>query len=205
MAITIDWTTRVISVEKSDMSLIQSDPFDVYELDIDAFRRELKSIEDSEAGIVNPDTHSHNTLVNIGGFTLARVVEIINGYTITFEDGQYAVNLNGANSNLGDVVNLNQVSIRSANTAGLIESQVSAVMDEIREMAFRSLGQQGENVAIDQQAYDGSGLLTSSRKRIYDNATDASNNADTGVIATYAQTATYNGTMMTSYTEVFVP
>ena len=44
---------------------------------------------------------------------------MINGYTVTFEDGQYAVNLVGANSNVGDRVNVNQVSVRSANSAGL--------------------------------------------------------------------------------------
>ena len=52
--------------------------------------------------------------------TRGRVVEIINGYTVTFEDGQYAVNLTGANSNISDVANVNQVSIRAANSAGLV-------------------------------------------------------------------------------------
>jgi hypothetical protein len=68
-------------------------------------------------------THNHNTITEIGGVTLARVIEIINNYTITFEDGQYAVNLSNANSNIGDVVNLNQVSVRSANSAGLTYSE----------------------------------------------------------------------------------
>ena len=57
--------------------------------------------------------------MSVGGVILARVIQIINGYTVTFEDGQYAVNLVGANSNVGDVVNVNQVSVRSANSAGL--------------------------------------------------------------------------------------
>jgi len=52
---------------------------------------------------------------------LARVVEIINGYTITFENTAYAVNIVGGNSNISDVVNLNLVSVRSANSAGYIE------------------------------------------------------------------------------------
>jgi hypothetical protein len=53
------------------------------------------------------------------------VVEIINGYTITFEDGQYAVELIGANSNVAGVVNINQVATRSFNTAGLIQAGTS--------------------------------------------------------------------------------
>lgn len=118
MAITIDWGTRVINVPRADMTLIQASP-EIRQLDINAFRLELKDLEDSEEGSVFPDTHRHNTAVTISGFTLSRVVEIINGYTITFEDGQYAVNLVNANSNISDVSNVNQVSIRSANSAGL--------------------------------------------------------------------------------------
>ena len=122
MAISIDWDTRVIFVPKNDLTLIQSTPTEIRELDLNWFRHQLKDIEDSEEGMVNPDTHRHNTEVSISGLTLARVIEIINGYTVTFENGQYAVNLIGANSNIGDVVNVNQVSVRSNNSAGMTSS-----------------------------------------------------------------------------------
>jgi hypothetical protein len=120
MAISIDWGSRVINVPRADMALVQSDPFEVRQLNIDTFRLALKSLEDSEEGMAFPDTHRHTTQVTLGGVTFARMVELINGYTVTFEDGQYAVNLVGANSNIGDRVNLNQVSIRTANSAGLV-------------------------------------------------------------------------------------
>jgi hypothetical protein len=120
VSITIDWGTRVISIPKADMTLIQSSPFEIRQLDLDAFRLALKAMEESDEGMVFPDTHRHNTAVTLGGITIARVIEIINGYTVTFEDGQYAVNAVGANSNLADVLNLNQVSLRSFNSAGLI-------------------------------------------------------------------------------------
>lgn len=119
MAITIDWGTKIISVPKADMTLIQSSPTEIRQLNLDTFRLILKDLEDSEEGMAYLRTHNHNTSVTVGGVTLARVIEIINGYTVTFEDGQYAVNLVGANSNVGDVVNVNQVSVRSANSAGL--------------------------------------------------------------------------------------
>ena len=77
---------------------------------------------DSPEGITWLKTHNHNTEVLLGGLTYARVIEILEPYTVTFEDGQYAVNLVGANSNVGDKVNVNQVSVRSANSAGLISS-----------------------------------------------------------------------------------
>ncbi len=104
------------------MTLVQTTPTEIRELDINTFRLALKDIEDNAGGVPFVDTHRHNTIVTVGGLTLARVVEIINGYTVTFEDGQYSVNLVGANSNIGDRVNANQVSVRSYNSAGLTSS-----------------------------------------------------------------------------------
>lgn len=120
MSISINWRTGVITVPKSFTSLVQLTPVEIRNLDIDIFRLALKDLEDDDVGIVWPRTHDHNTEVSIGGVTLARVVEILDPYTVTFEDGSYAVNLIGANSNIGDKVNLNSVSVRSSNSAGLV-------------------------------------------------------------------------------------
>jgi len=122
MAIAVNWATKVIYVPKVDTVLIQASPIEIRELDLNTFRLALKNLEDDEEGMPFLDTHQHAAPVTVGGVELARVVEIINGYTITFEDGQYAVNLIGANSNVGDNVNVNQVSIRSGNSAGLVTS-----------------------------------------------------------------------------------
>jgi hypothetical protein len=119
MAITIDWGTRVINVPRADLPVQQASP-EVRTLDLDWFRLQLKELEDDEEGMTFPDTHIHNTEVQIGGITLSRVIEVTNGYTVTFEDGQYSVDCTGANSNIMDVANPNQVSIRSNNSAGLI-------------------------------------------------------------------------------------
>lgn len=120
MAVTINWETKVISIPKADMTLVQSTPTEIRELDVDDFRMELKDIEDNVEGVPFSDTHRHNGEVTLGGLTLARVIEIIDPYTITFEDGQYAVNLVGANNNIADKTNVNQVSVRSSNSAGMI-------------------------------------------------------------------------------------
>jgi len=125
MAITIDYTTRIISVPKADLTLVQSTPFEVLELDIDAFRLELKDIEDTIGGMPFVDTHFHSTAVTAEGATVARVFEIINGYTVTFENGTYVVNLVGANSNIADVTNLNQVQVSNSKSAGLAQPSVS--------------------------------------------------------------------------------
>ena len=121
MAVSIDWLTLVITVPKADTTLVQSVPQEIRSLDVDLFRLELKSLEADVAGMGHLRTHVHNKPITVGGVTLARVIEIINGYTITFEDGQYAVNLAGGNTNIADVTNVNQVSVRSANSAGLVE------------------------------------------------------------------------------------
>lgn len=120
MVLSIDWNTLVISVPQADLTFVSGT---LYELDTDAFRLELKSIEADEVGMPFLDTHQHNTEVTIAGVTYARTVEIINGYTVTFEDGQYAVKLVGSNNNIFDegIINRNQVSIIPTNSAGLIK------------------------------------------------------------------------------------
>lgn len=126
MAITIDWGVKVINIPKVDLTFISGS---LYELDINSFRLRLKDLEDDEEGMNFPTTHEHNTETILSGTTFARQVNIINGYTVTFEDGQYRVRLSGANSNISDVTNLNQVSILSQNSAGLIVGGVGGSTD----------------------------------------------------------------------------
>lgn len=116
MAISINWGTKVISVPKADLTLISGT---LYELDTDWFRLQLKDLEDSDPGMAYLDTHIHKTESVLSGVTYARIFEIINGYTVTFEDGNYAVNLVGTNNNILDVTNRNQVGVGSGNSAGL--------------------------------------------------------------------------------------
>jgi len=115
----VEWGTKIIHIPRNDLFLVQTVPSEIRQLDVDALHDRLKDIEDDEDGIAYLDTHSHNPSVTISGAILAPVVEIINGYTVTFENGLYAVNLVAANTNVGDVTNVNFVSVRSSNSAGL--------------------------------------------------------------------------------------
>jgi len=133
MAVSIDWATKVITIPKADTTLVDAGPPEIRALDVDQFRKDLNALQASEAGMPFDTTHIHSPPVTVGGITLARVVELINGYTITFEDGAYAVNLTGANNNVSDVTNLNAVSIRSANSGGLIQGNIS---DQVVEGAY---------------------------------------------------------------------
>ena len=121
MAVSITWGTKVIYVPRADLTLIQSSP-EIREMDLNWFRMQLKGLEDDEAGMPFPDTHTHNTEVELAGLVYARIIEIINGYTVEFEDGQYTVTCVGANHNLSDVRVANQVSLIVNNAAGLISN-----------------------------------------------------------------------------------
>ena len=121
MAISIDWATKVITVPQADLTFVTGT---LYELDTDAFRLALKDIEDDTEGIPFDDTHRHNTEVTVAGTTFARTLEIINGYSITFENGAYSVRLAGSNNNFFDVengiLNQNTVQIIAQNSGGLV-------------------------------------------------------------------------------------
>jgi hypothetical protein len=129
MAITVDWGTRVITVPQSFLDPLGGS---VYQLNTENFKIAINDIEDSELGVVNPQIINHSTKVSLGGIEYARVLEIINGYTVTFEDGSYVVNLIGSNNNILDVTNLNQVQVRSNNSAGLIN------LSELQNLVFQN-------------------------------------------------------------------
>lgn len=120
MSVSIDWGTKVIYVPKT---FLEDKGSGIYEFDTNDFRLALKDLEDDPEGMPFPKTHNHNTEVTLGGLSYARVIEILPPYTVTFEDGQYAINLTGSNNNIADRTNVNQVSVRPNNSAGLISSK----------------------------------------------------------------------------------
>lgn len=163
MAISVDWENKIINIPRADLLLVQSNPTEIRQLNLTSFKNTLKSLEASVIGMNYLDIHSHNPSVTVSGAVLARVIEIINGYTVTFEDGQYAVNLVGANTNLGDVVNVNQVSIRSSNSAGLQD------LTSLQAASFA-----GGAVAIDvTSTYSGTTFPVGTRQYPVNNTIDA--------------------------------
>jgi hypothetical protein len=129
MAIQVNWVTGEIYVPKADTTLLTSTPYEIRQLDTDAFRKELRDLEDDVEGRwVSERTHEHNTEVTIGGVTFARQVIILPPYTVTFENGNWGVILVGSNNNIFDVNNKNTVSVYPTNSAGLISNYT---LDEI--------------------------------------------------------------------------
>lgn len=135
MAITIDYLTLIIDVPQADLTFISGT---LYELDTEAFRQAVIDIQDSEEGIPFATAINHNTEVTVAGTTFARTIEIINGYSVEFEDGSYSVRLAGSNNNLFDVeagiLVQNTVQIISQNSAGLVAvGGVSPTQQQIRD------------------------------------------------------------------------
>jgi len=124
MGLLVDWGGKVIYIPKSYLTPIAGT---LYEMNTDQFRKDLKALEAGEDGMPFPDTHRHNTEVTVSGVTYARTIEILNGYSVTFEDGQYSVRLAGSNNNFFDVqngiLNQNQVQVIPTNSGGLVSQQ----------------------------------------------------------------------------------
>ena len=130
---TVNWATGVITIPRSDLTPVVGT---LYEYSINTMRLALKSLEDDEAGMPFLDAHKHTPPITLAGVTFARQVEIINGYTITFVDGQYGVNIIGGNSNIGDVLNRNQVSVNTANSSGGVDmATLEASVNTTKELA----------------------------------------------------------------------
>lgn len=147
MAISVNWITGVITVPRADMTLIQASP-EVRELDTTVFFDDLKALEASAEGMPWPDTQRHNLSYTISGITYAESLEIIPPYTVTFEDGQYAVSLKGTNNNIIDRANSNQVRILANNSAGLIDVPITqADKDAIVAQVFAQVMEGTETFA----------------------------------------------------------
>lgn len=121
----VDWGTKVITVELSDLVLESGT---TYVHDTDQFRKDLRELEASTLGLPQDDTHEHDFGRTIEGVTYARRVIIINDYRIQYPDQLITVRLEGSNNNIfgTGVIIRNQALIVPTNSAGLIENPGSS-------------------------------------------------------------------------------
>jgi len=128
MALSIDPETKVITIPQADLSLVSGT---LYSLDTNQFRLDLGVLLTSEAYAWMPTAVRHNTTVTVAGVTYARTIEMINGYSVQFENGTYSVRLEGSNNNIFDVENgilvQNNVQVISTNSAGLVVVNTGSV------------------------------------------------------------------------------
>ena len=130
MTITVDWPTGLITVPQSDLipALDSNDEpipgFFVHDMEI--FRRDLRRLEATSPGMPWPKTHTRFDPYRVAGVTYPQGIEIINGYRVEYEDGQYVVNLQGGNNNVIDDRVVNRVSINPSNAAAVSTTQIPA-------------------------------------------------------------------------------
>lgn len=120
MATSVSWSTAgfgVIFVPRADMTLVQPSP-EVRSINVNTLRGDVGALFASVEGGPYVKPFIHNGEITIAGVTYARSVQFL--YAVEFEDAQYEVRPFGANHNLLDVHVVNQVSISSNNSAGLI-------------------------------------------------------------------------------------
>jgi len=182
MALTVDWGTGIIDVPQNYLSPVGGS---LYELDVAQFFRDLRDLEDSELGQVELPIVEHATQVTLGGFTYARSVQIINGYTVTFENGNYRVRLTGANNNVADVTNLNYVSVLSQNSAGLqVVVQGSGITEQDKvDIVDGVYAHQDAGIVkgMDADVIDDLALDATASEELADGFLDRSNGAETGM------------------------
>lgn len=180
MAVSIDPQTFVITIPKSDLTLVNGT---IYELDTNSFRLELKAWEaNREGGITFLKTHIHNTEVTVAGTTYARLISIIPPYSIEFEDGQYTVILKNSNNNIFDVESgilvQNQVQVIPTNAAGLIvgtggasitPAEIAAAVWDAQKSLYNDPNTMGEAQQVDQSITEQDKLDIADR--VWDEAT----------------------------------
>lgn len=135
MPLTVDGPSGIIDVPQADLTYDALN--DVYVLDSDTFRLELRDWEDSAEGMAWTKTHDHETESTLAGTTFARKVIIRTPWQVRFENtgSAYTVRIEGSNNNLLDpsvLIPTPLVSYVSTNSAGLIvrESGVSGLTAE---------------------------------------------------------------------------
>ncbi len=168
MSYSVNWDSRVITVPQSDLVDLGGG---IYKLDLELCHQELRRLEwEFTEGLSRLQILDYIPPLEAGGVIYARFVLLTNGYTFEFEDGQYAVNLSGANTNIHDYTVVNQVSIRPSNSAGLQDLSTllaMAYMDRVVVDVFN--GQAGIATPI--------GTLGSPSGNIPDAITIADNNS----------------------------
>ena len=131
MALSIDAGTRIITVPKADLTFVSGT---LYKLDTESFRIEMNALIASTNYIWLPDYATRNAPVTVSGTTFAQTIEMINSFSVTFDDtggtDQYSVQLEGSNNNLFDiqsgVLNQNLIQVIPTNSAGLIQISVGS-------------------------------------------------------------------------------
>jgi len=114
MALLLDWSTKVITVPKTELTHVSGTH---HTITVDYWWQLLREANYNAEGMV------FDTMYNSIAPTAStpRIVEVINGYTVQFENGLYSVEFINGNTNFRDVEIKNMVSVGTNNTTGFID------------------------------------------------------------------------------------
>lgn len=128
MAISLIQATNRIFVPIADLTVVSASPL-IYSIEMEFFHNELRTLETLEANCVYEITHEHVPPFDLDVIVLQRVLKIIGLWEVEFEylGTPYAVQIIGGNSNIDSKAVVNEVSVRSFNTAGAIEVGTSGL------------------------------------------------------------------------------
>jgi hypothetical protein len=173
MVYSVNWTTKVITVPLTDLTLVSGSN---YTLDTGDFWIEMRRLEASTGdGLWTLQVIEFINTQVLSGLSYSAIVKVINGYTWDTDTPNIIISLLGKNSNLLDVfIPGNGVSVLANNSAGKIEtgSGLSAAQDlKITEVH----GQVQREIYVDTSALtNGDGY----QQTPYDNWTDAVDDAE---------------------------
>lgn len=114
MALLLEWSTKIITVPKTELTLVSGTH---YTITVDYWWQLLREANYDAEGMVF-DT-MYNSIAPTS--STPRIVEVVNGYTVQFENGLYSVEFINGNTNFRDVEIKNTVSVGTNNTTGFID------------------------------------------------------------------------------------
>ena len=205
MAISIAWSLSgdiVVTVPKADTTLVSAGPPEIRSYNVNTLKQAVMDLYASTEGGLYPIPYFRDQESVLSGLTYGRKLRLLPPYRIEFEDGQYSVVLEGGNHNVVDVRSVNQVSLVTNNSAGLLnnnvglaltvrdQSVVGATPGTMGYAALRSLYNDGRGVCVTVDPTSGtSGAVlgvNGTPGNPVDNETDARTLADALGTKTYA-------------------
>jgi len=116
MALICHWPTKVITVPKTDLTLVSGTKYSLSVLCWFQLLRELNGSVEGMAETVGAPIYNNTS----PSASTPRIIDVINGYTVQFEEGLYSVDIIEGNTNLRDVEIKNSVSVGTNNTTGFV-------------------------------------------------------------------------------------
>lgn len=115
LSIEMDWSNKVINIPKSGLKSLTTNiaTREIRLLDVEILWRDLAALNANLEGIVFEIMYDNTPPYNAQGINQQyRRLKIISGYTVTFENGDYTVDIANGVSNILEIVNKNKVIVR---------------------------------------------------------------------------------------------